>query len=93
MELPPSGPPGCDTRDLAARLRHVLWIGGGTGAGKTSITTALAEGRSLQTYHYDFHDSRDHSERIDPDPAELAVARGVWQILDGHGVRPAADVR
>jgi len=76
MERPSSGPPGSDIRALAARLRHVLWIGGGTGAGKTSITTALADGRSLQTYHYDFHDSRDHSERIDPDrhPAMHAFA-------------------
>ncbi len=76
MERPSPGPSGSDTRNLAAHLRHVLWIGGGTGAGKTSITTALAEGRSLQTYHYDFHDARDHSERIDPDrhPAMHAFA-------------------
>lgn len=32
-------------------------------------------------------------QRIDPEPAELARARGVRQILDGHGVRPVADVR
>ncbi len=30
-------------------------------------------------------------ERIDPDPAELATARGVWQILDGHGIKPGPD--
>ena len=66
MERLSGGPSGPDARDLADRLRHILWIGGGTGAGKTSITTALAEARGLQPYSYDFHDARDHSERIDP---------------------------
>jgi hypothetical protein len=27
-------------------------------------------------------------QRIDPEPAELAGARGVWQVLDGHVVEP-----
>jgi hypothetical protein len=48
------------------RLGHVLWIGGGTGAGKTSIAGVLAERHGLQLYSYDWHDARDHSERIDP---------------------------
>jgi DNA-binding transcriptional MerR regulator len=30
-------------------------------------------------------------ERIDPEPAELALARGVWQILDGHSIKPGSD--
>ncbi len=53
--------------DLAQRLGHVLWLGGGTGAGKTSIATALAEGEGLQPYYLDFHDARDHSERTHAD--------------------------
>jgi hypothetical protein len=27
-------------------------------------------------------------QRIDPEPAELAGARGVWQVLDGYIVEP-----
>jgi hypothetical protein len=65
MERLSGGPLGHE-RVLADRLRHVLWIGGGTGAGKTSIASALAERHGLQPYYYDFHDARDHSERIDP---------------------------
>ncbi len=61
-----TGPAGFEPGELVERLRHVLWIGGGTGAGKTSIAAALAKERGLQSYHYDFHDARDHSERIDP---------------------------
>ena len=48
------------------RFRHVLWIGGGTGAGKTSVATALVERHGLQSYYYDWHDARDHSERVNP---------------------------
>jgi 2-phosphoglycerate kinase len=66
MEPLSGGPSGPDVRDLAVGLHHVLWIGGGTGAGKTSVATALADRHGALTYHYEFHDARDHSERIDP---------------------------
>lgn len=44
-------------------LDHVLWIGGGTGGGKSAIAIALAERHGLERYNYDWHDSRDHSDR------------------------------
>jgi hypothetical protein len=44
-------------------LNHVLWIGGGTGAGKSSVAMALAERYGLARYDYDWHDARDHTER------------------------------
>lgn len=37
-------------------LTHVLWIGGGTDAGKTTVVKLLAQRHGLQTYHYDQHD-------------------------------------
>jgi hypothetical protein len=49
--------------DLGTRLAHVLWIGGGTGAGKSSVAIALAERYGLERYNYDWHDSRDHTDR------------------------------
>jgi adenylate kinase family enzyme len=52
---------------VRARLRHVLWIGGGTGAGKSSIATLLAERHGLTRYNYDWHDSRDHTDRTRAD--------------------------
>ena len=48
-------------------LERVLWIGGGTGAGKSSIAIAIAERHGLERYNYDWHDARDHSERTRPD--------------------------
>jgi len=53
--------------NLRARLRHILWIGGGTAAGKSSVAIALAEHYNLERYNYDWHDSRDHAERTRAD--------------------------
>jgi len=53
--------------DLRQRLSQVLCIGGGTGAGKSSVATALAERYRLGRYDYDWHDARDHTERTRPD--------------------------
>ena len=53
--------------DLRERLSKVLWIGGGTGAGKSSVATALAQRYGLERYDYDWHDARDHTERTRPD--------------------------
>jgi hypothetical protein len=41
-------------RDLSPeRLRHICWIGGGSGAGKTTIAGLLAEEYGLHLYHCD----------------------------------------
>ena len=38
------------------KLSHVLWIGGATDTGKTTIAQMIAERHGLQVYHYDRHD-------------------------------------
>jgi hypothetical protein len=43
---------------------RVVWIGGGTSAGKTSIARALADRFGLPSYHVDEHE-RDHARRRD----------------------------
>jgi hypothetical protein len=55
-------------------LDRVLWIGGGTGAGKSSVAIALAEKYGLERYNYDWHDARDHSDRtrVDRHPNRAA---------------------
>ena len=45
----------------------MLWIGGGTGGGKSTIAIRLAEKFGLERYNYDWHDARDHSDRTRPD--------------------------
>jgi shikimate kinase len=46
-------------------LRHVLWIGGATGAGKSSIARALAYRNDLQLYNVDLR-TYEHVERSPP---------------------------
>jgi 2-phosphoglycerate kinase len=43
---------------LKHSLSHVLWIGGATDSGKTTLARMLAEKHSLQVYHYDREDAR-----------------------------------
>lgn len=42
-----------DAADLPQELRHVLWIGGGSGAGKSTIARRLADQHSLRLYGTD----------------------------------------
>jgi cytidylate kinase len=42
-----------DAAGLRERLRHVYWIGGGTGAGKSTIARRLAAQHGLRVYATD----------------------------------------
>lgn len=51
-------------------LAHVLWIGGATDAGKTSVARALVARNGWQPYHYDRYDRLEppgHWARVDPE--------------------------
>jgi hypothetical protein len=48
------------TEQLHQSLSHVLWIGGGTDSGKTSVARLLSEIHRLPVYHYDQADLRHH---------------------------------
>ncbi|WP_051178429.1 AAA family ATPase [Nocardia concava] len=43
----------CDAAALRARLRHVYWIGGGSGAGKSTVAANLAARHGLRVYSTD----------------------------------------
>lgn len=53
---------------LRSRLRHVLWIGGGSGAGKSTIAARLAAEHGLHLYDTDAVMS-DHAARTTPEQA------------------------
>jgi 2-phosphoglycerate kinase len=59
--------------DLRTRLRHVRWIGGGSGAGKTTVARRLAERHSLHLYSTDDR-MADHVARTDPAETPLLQA-------------------
>ena len=43
-------------QELRRALSHILWIGGATDTGKTTISHIIAERYRLQVYNYDRHD-------------------------------------
>ncbi|WP_413099668.1 shikimate kinase [Streptomyces sp. Inha503] len=57
-----------DAAQLAARLRHVFWIGGGSGAGKSTIARRLADRYGWRLYATD-DVMRDHAGRATPEEA------------------------
>jgi hypothetical protein len=52
--------------DLRQELSHVLWIGGGPQAGKTTLSRQLAGKYDLRIYNLDWHGPREHRERLGP---------------------------
>jgi 2-phosphoglycerate kinase len=61
-----------DERALTTRLANVRWIGGGSGAGKSTVAERLAEAHGLRLYHAEQFSS--YIERSDPATAPLAHA-------------------
>ncbi|MEU9392918.1 hypothetical protein AB0D86_23310 [Streptomyces sp. NPDC048324] len=58
---------------LAARLRHVYWIGGGSGAGKSTVARRLADRHGWRLYATD-DVMPDHAARTTPDEAPFLHA-------------------
>lgn len=54
-----------DSAGLRSRLRHVYWIGGGSGAGKSAVATAVAARHGLRVYSTD-DAMADHAARGTP---------------------------
>lgn len=59
-----------DAAALRARLRHVYWLGGGSGAGKSTIARRIAARHGLHLYTTDDVMS-DHARRSTPDDSPL----------------------
>lgn len=47
---------------MSSQLTHVLWIGGATDSGKSTVADILAERWNAGVYHYDRHDVRHHQD-------------------------------
>ena len=73
--------------DLRSSLQHVLWIGGGTDTGKTSIAQAIAHRYGLQVCHYDRNESSHIERLISAGSAYLEklvtkTPEGTWELRD-----------
>jgi len=57
---------GSDSGSSSSRLRHVYWLGGGSGAGKSTIARRLATKHGLRLYSTD-DAMGDHGRRYRPE--------------------------
>jgi hypothetical protein len=74
-----------DAAALRARLQHVYWIGGGSGAGKSTIARRIAAQHGLHVYSTD-EVMPDHASRSTPEDA-LYLSRFKTMDMDerwGH---------
>jgi len=62
-----------DSDELLARLSHVRWIGGGSGAGKSTVARQLAASFGLRLHDTDAA-MTEHASRSNPDDAPLLHA-------------------
>src|SRR5438552_79993 len=75
---------------MRARLAHVLWIGGGPQAGKTTLSRLLAGKWDLKIYNLDWHAVRDHDRR--DGAASAAFARATYCSRRGSCRRALSSV-
>lgn len=62
-----------DRERLSSRLQHVYWIGGGSGAGKSTIARRLAARHGLSVYSTD-DAMADHAGRCEPEDCPFLTA-------------------
>jgi hypothetical protein len=79
-----------DSERLAARLRHVRWIGGGSGAGKSTVARGLAAAHGLHLYCCDDTIAA-HASRLTPTDAPLLHAF-LAMDMDERWVNRSPDV-
>src|SRR2546428_146960 len=75
---------------LRTALAHILWLGGGARTGKTTLSRLLAGKYDLKIYNLDWHQVRQHRERLDPvrHPFSLAWERAT---MDERWVLPNVE--
>ncbi|MFF1839048.1 hypothetical protein ACFVXE_33445 [Streptomyces sp. NPDC058231] len=86
---PDRGEGAADAATLRARLRHVRWIGGGSGAGKSTIARRLADKYGWQLYSTD-DAMADHSRRTTAEDAPF-LHRFIAMDMDERWVDRTPD--
>jgi hypothetical protein len=79
-----------DARDARTAFAHVLWIGGASDAGKTTVTRLLAERHRWQWYPCDFHEHNHLIARADPE-RHPAIYMEFQKSLEERWIRPTPE--
>ncbi|RKN86341.1 hypothetical protein [Paenibacillus ginsengarvi] len=69
------------TKELKDSLSHVLWIGGASDSGKSTVMRILAERHRWQIYPCDFHEHNHFIARADP-ASHPAMYSGLGKTID-----------
>lgn len=72
-------------QEIKEQLAHVLWIGGATDAGKSTVAQGLADRYDLQVYFYDRTDVEHHNKLAEKDSK---VRKNTEMSLDERWVHP-----
>jgi hypothetical protein len=72
---------------IAQRLRHVYWLGGGSGAGKSTVAHQLAVSRGLRIYSTD-DAMADHANRCKPEDCPFLTAFKAMDMDERWLIRP-----
>ncbi|HKN53133.1 MAG TPA: AAA family ATPase [Amycolatopsis sp.] len=75
---------------LCAQLRHVYWIGGGSGAGKSTVARRIAARHGLRLYSTD-DVMRDHAARSTPEDAPY-LNRFLAMSMDERWVNRSPEI-
>jgi 2-phosphoglycerate kinase len=80
-----------DDAPISQRLRHVYWLGGGSGGGKSTLARRLAAEHGLRLYATD-DAMGDHAARLGPKDAPLLEAFKAMDMDERWVNRPAATM-
>ncbi len=85
-----SGVLGCGMDEIASRLGHVYWVGGGSGAGKSTVARRLAERYGWRVYSTDAS-MREHAGRASVEDAPFLHAF-IRMTMDERWVERSPEV-
>jgi len=78
------------TKELRDSLSHVLWIGGASDSGKSTVALMLAERHCWQIYPCDFHEHNHFIARADP-VLHPAMYKGAAKTIDDNWVYTTSE--
>lgn len=83
-------PGGSTGEDAKAAFAHVLWLGGASDSGKTTVARMLAERHRWQLYPCDLHEHNHFIARADP-VRQPTMYGGLGKSVDEQWVRTTPD--